>query len=146
MFILSQIHGSQVGKVPNYSNLCSNDAQSIVDNLKKSIKKYFEDVCLSYLQDSVVMKKFESKLSALQRAWRSDTITKDQENKFLDNLRVQFNPMIDNVITQGLNSGSKLTALNNSIVNIFEKSDLFKFYDSANWIEKLREKVKKIYE
>lgn len=146
MFILSQIQGSQVSQVPNYSNLCSNDAQGIVDNLKKSIKKYFEDVCLSYLQDSVVIKKFESKLNGVQRAFRSDTLTKEKENQFLNNLRVHYNPMIDNVIAQGLVSGSKLTGLNNSIVSIFEKSDLFKFYDSANWIEKLREKVKKIYE
>lgn len=143
---MAQVQGTQPNLPPNYSNLCSQEASLVIEKGKKAIQKYFEDVCLAYLILPNVTQKFESKLNAIAKAFRKDTITPEQEKIFLDELRDKFNPMIGTLMSQPLNNPSRLSAQNNSIITIFSQSQLFKFYDSANWIEKLNEKVKKIYE
>ena len=143
---MAQVQPLPAVSAKNYSGLCSTEAKAVIDSATKSVGKYFEQVCLEYLKDPVVQTYFTSKVTGIFGGIKIDRLSRDDEKKYLDELRSKFNPLINTIITQGPLSIARLQAQNNAILTIFSQSGLFKYYDSANWIEKLRDKVGKIYD
>ena len=143
---MSQEVGAGAGCGKNYTSLCKDEAQNVLDKLRNKVRKYFEQVCLAYLDDPTVLKSFESKATGLQKAFRRDNLSKEDEQKYISGLQSKFNPMIDNFLSTQVISTKNLQSLNTTIVSHFTQSDLYKYYDKANWVEHLKEKVRKIYE
>jgi len=143
---MAQVQPLPAVSASNFSSLCSNEAKAVVDSATKSLGKYVEQVCLEYLKNPVVQTYFQSKVTGIFGGLKIDRLSKDDEKKYLDELRTKFNPIINLIITQGPISIARLQSQNNAILTIFSQSSLFKYYDSANWIEKLRDKVGKIYD
>lgn len=143
---MAKVQESQEKIGQSYFNLCKKEAQNALESIIKVLRKYVEDVCLAYLLDENVVIRFQSKFTGIFRGFKTDTLSKEQEQKYLNSIRNDFNQLINNIISQGLSTSTNLTDYNDKIIGIFEPSDLFKHYDSANYIEKLREKVKKIYD
>jgi hypothetical protein len=143
---MAQVQPLPAVSASNYSGLCPNEAKAVIDYLTRSVGKYFEQVCLEYLKNPVVLTYFQSKVTGIFGGIKIDRLSKDEEKKYLDELRTKFNPIINTIVTQGPVTVARLQQQNNAILNIFSQSGLFKYYDSANWIEKLRDKVGKIYD
>lgn len=143
---MSQVKGTTIVEEQNHNELCKNEAEEVIEKLTKKVGKYVEQVCLEYLNDSNVQQKFQSRSTGLFGGFKRDNLSKDDENKFLNELRDKYNTMISNLVSTKIISVANLQSMNDSIIKDFSQSSLFKYYDSANWIEKLREKVKKLYE
>jgi hypothetical protein len=125
---------------------CLDEVEKTITEMRDRLRTLAEKVCLAYLDEPSVKEQFKAHTTAAVGAASSTgrTVSRDQENTYYTTLASAIESRIKSFLASSSLTENTIFLFEKSILTDFVNSQLFKYFDSINSIEKLKRRVKKI--